>query len=51
MNYWAWGGKYASNRSGDYLYSPSGKPVGWFDEEELFDFTAIISVRSIMKTE
>lgn len=38
MNYWAWGGKYAGHRSGEYLYSPSGKPVGWFDGEELFDF-------------
>lgn len=38
MNYWAWGGKYIGERSGDYLYSHTGKPLGHFSGEEIYDF-------------
>lgn len=39
MNYWAWGGKYIGRRSGDYLYSPNGNPLGVFYGDELYDFS------------
>lgn len=38
MNFWAWGGKYIGQRSGAFLYSSSGKPIGRFDGDNLFDF-------------
>lgn len=39
MNYWAWGGKYIGYRSGDYLYSRNGNPMGKFYGEELYNFS------------
>ena len=39
MNYWAWGGKYIGRRSGDYLYSKNGDPLGIFYGDELYDFS------------
>ncbi len=39
MNYWAWGGKYVGRRSGDYLYSSDGNPLGVFYDDELYDFS------------
>lgn len=39
MNYWAWGGKYIGYRSGDYLYSKHGEPIGRFYGDELYDFS------------
>ena len=39
MNYWAWGGKYIGSRSGEYLYSSKGNPIGVFCENELYDFS------------
>lgn len=39
MNYWAWGGKYIGRRSGDYLYSATGEPLGVFYGDELYDFS------------
>ena len=39
MNYWAWGGKYIGRRSGDYLYSKTGNPLGVFYDDELYDFS------------
>lgn len=39
MNYWAWGGKYIGRRSGDYLYSKNGTPLGTFYGDELYDFS------------
>lgn len=39
MNYWAWGGKYIGSRSGEYLYSSAGNPIGVFCENELYDFS------------
>lgn len=39
MNYWAWGGKYIGSRSGDYLYSSTGNPVGVFCGNELYNFS------------
>lgn len=38
MNYWAWGGKYIGQRSGDILYSSRGTPIGRFYDEELYNF-------------
>ncbi len=39
MNYWTWGGKYIGNRSGDYLYSKHGDPIGKFYGNELYNFS------------
>ena len=39
MNYWAWGGKYIGSRSGEYLYSSAGNPIGVFCGNELYDFS------------
>jgi len=38
MNYWAWGGKYIGQRSGDVLHSSCGTPIGRFFDEELYSF-------------
>lgn len=38
MNYWSWGGKYIGSRSGEYLYSKKGNPLGVFYDNELYDF-------------
>ena len=38
MNYWAWGGKYIGHRSGDYLYSKNGEPLGYYTGNDIFDF-------------
>jgi hypothetical protein len=38
MNFWAWGGKYIGTKHGNYLYSASGKPLGTFYNEEIYDF-------------
>lgn len=36
MNFWTWSGRYVGYRSGDYLYSVNGIPLGAFYGEELY---------------
>lgn len=46
------GGKYIGRRSGDYLFSKIGNPLGVFYDDELYDFSGKYSWRdSEMKIE
>lgn len=38
MNYWSWRGKYIGFRDDDFLFSKTGKPLGYFSGDEAFDF-------------
>lgn len=39
MDFWSWGGKYIGSAYGDVLYSKTGKPIGHFLDNELYDFS------------
>lgn len=38
IHYWAWGGKYIGFRIGECLYSPKGRPIGYFTNKDVHDF-------------
>lgn len=39
QDFWAWGGKYIGFKSGNYLFSRKGNPIGYFQNEILYDFS------------
>lgn len=38
MNYWSWNGKYIGFSVENYLFSDAGKALGYFCDDELYDF-------------
>lgn len=39
IDFWAWGGNYIGFRISNVLYSRTGKPIGYFNNNMLFDFS------------
>ena len=38
-DFWAWGGKYIGFVINNYLYSKRGRPIGYFNDNILYDFS------------